>query len=39
LAGLSKDHAMAALRPDATPISERVSTPLCWTQLRYPNRW
>jgi Trypsin-co-occurring domain 1 len=31
--GLPKDHAVAALHICATPISERVSTPLCWTQL------
>jgi hypothetical protein len=29
------DHAVAAIRPDATPISERVDAPLCWTQLRW----
>jgi hypothetical protein len=31
--GLSKDHAVAALHVCATPISEGVGTPLCWTQL------
>ena len=33
LAGLSKDHAVAVLHPDATPINGPVGTPLCWTQL------
>jgi collagen type II alpha len=34
--GLPKDHAVAALHVCATPVSERVRTPLCWTQLRWP---
>lgn len=32
--GLPEDHAVAALHACATPISERVGTPLCWTQLQ-----
>jgi hypothetical protein len=31
LVGLSKDHAVAALHPDATPINGPVGTPLWWT--------
>src|SRR5690348_3653937 len=36
--GLPKDHAVAALHVCATPISERVGTPLCWTQLELVGR-